>query len=99
VFFCIIAGSAWIERRTRHMGRVRRIAVAPSRITSRHSLGTTVAPTQWKAPSPLPRSASRLAPRRRPPPWRSGGDERAAAPFMHIRVDMIPSTVAHRMRP
>jgi len=27
------------------------------------------------------------------------GDERAAAFFMQVRVDMIPSTLAQRMRP
>ena len=57
--------------------------------------------TQRKTASPLSLSASGLplAPRRRPPPRRPDGDERAAALFMQVRVDMIPSTLAHRMRP
>jgi len=64
-------------------------------------LGATVSLTQRKTASPLAPSASGLplVPRRRPPPRRPDGDERAAALFMQVRVDVIPSTLAHRMRP
>jgi len=50
--------------------------------------------------SHLSRSASglALAPRRCPLPRRPAGDKRAAALVMQIRVDMIPSILAHRMR-
>jgi len=57
--------------------------------------------TQRETASPLSLSASGLplAPRRRPPPRRPDCNEWTAALFMQVRVDMIASTLAHRMRP
>ena len=61
VFSCIIAGSARVDRRTLHMGRVRRSAVALSRITSRHSLGAPrrADAAEGAVPSPAVRFPSR----------------------------------------
>ena len=77
----------------RQVGRIRRRAAVLSRITSHLADAAEDECSLVVSIQAAPRAAPARA------PWRLDGDERAAAFFMQVRVDMIPSTLAQRMRP